>query len=189
MATELWDCTCGATEMRGKFCTKCGKKYETVQEELAAAKAEQVSVEIDNGWTCPNCGTTGRKGKFCTKCGYKFGELLTTEEKNIENEYENSKTNYVIKQQEYEETDSLIKKTEPSIVEKAIGSVAAKLPPAEEIGDKLKTGIGELQEQIKKQDIGSKVKEGMANVKTEANNVQEKIADSIENNNYSQYCC
>lgn len=183
MTIELWNCTCGATGMKGKFCTKCGKKYETIQDELAIAKAERVSVETENGWTCPACGATGQKRKFCTKCGQKFSESLTNEEKNVVNESENKKNNYVTKQLEYEAADSFEKTSDSSTVEKAIGSIASKFPHAEEIGDKLKNGMGELQEQIKKQDIESKIREGIADVRTEVNSVQTKFADGFTDNN------
>lgn len=50
-----WNCQCGQTDNRGKFCTNCG----------AQKPAEA-------GWTC-SCGTVNQ-GKFCVECGAKKPE-------------------------------------------------------------------------------------------------------------------
>ncbi len=47
-----WNCSCGKTDNRGKFCSECGAK-----------KPEEA------GWTC-SCGAVN-KGKFCPECGAK----------------------------------------------------------------------------------------------------------------------
>lgn len=49
---DTWDCSCGHTGNKGKFCEECG-----------APKPAPVT-----GWDCP-CGHTGNKGKFCEECG------------------------------------------------------------------------------------------------------------------------
>lgn len=50
-----WNCSCGRTDIRSKFCPDCGaKKPETVA-----------------GWTCPSCGTKNILSKFCPECGQK----------------------------------------------------------------------------------------------------------------------
>ena len=47
-----WNCSCGKTDNRGKFCAECGKQ-----------KPEEA------GWTC-SCGHVNQ-GKFCQECGIK----------------------------------------------------------------------------------------------------------------------
>ncbi|MDE6016471.1 MAG: SPFH domain-containing protein [Acetatifactor sp.] len=50
-----WECSCGKTDNRGKFCAECG------QPKPATA-----------GWTC-SCGAVNQ-GKFCSECGAKKPE-------------------------------------------------------------------------------------------------------------------
>lgn len=49
---SAWDCTCGAKNQQGKFCSECGQP--------------KPQPPVD-GWVCV-CGA-GNKGKFCSECG------------------------------------------------------------------------------------------------------------------------
>lgn len=52
--TDTWNCSCGNTAIRGKFCNECGAKKPEVQ--------------AGDLWDCA-CGSKGNKGKFCSECG------------------------------------------------------------------------------------------------------------------------
>lgn len=47
---NFWNCSCGSTGNKGKFCVECGAPKPS-----------------EDGWTC-TCGTIN-KGKFCMECG------------------------------------------------------------------------------------------------------------------------
>lgn len=50
-----WNCSCGKTDNRGKFCEECGSPKP-----------------VNAGWTC-SCGTVNQ-GKFCAECGSRKPE-------------------------------------------------------------------------------------------------------------------
>ena len=58
-AAGTWNCACGMTGIKGKFCPECG-----------AQKPEEKKADT---WNCA-CGNTGIKGKFCPECGAKKPE-------------------------------------------------------------------------------------------------------------------
>lgn len=50
---DTWECPCGAKELTGNFCPKCG-----------LPKPEEVQT-----WDCDKCGKKGLTGNFCPECG------------------------------------------------------------------------------------------------------------------------
>ncbi len=56
-----WTCSCGKTDIQGKFCPECGTKKPEPK-------------PASNAWTCPNCGAEAT-GKFCPECGTKKPEV------------------------------------------------------------------------------------------------------------------
>ena len=65
---DTWDCACGKTGLKGKFCPDCGAK-----------KPQPEPVPAKDTWTCPTCGKTGLKGKFCPDCGTKKPEVQASD--------------------------------------------------------------------------------------------------------------
>lgn len=55
----VWNCSCGAKNLTGKFCPECGAK-----------KPEPVSLST---WDC-SCGAKNLTGKFCPECGSRKPE-------------------------------------------------------------------------------------------------------------------
>lgn len=55
---DIWNCSCGATDVTSKFCPNCGAKKP----------------EIPAAWDCPSCGCKGITSKFCPDCGAKKPE-------------------------------------------------------------------------------------------------------------------
>ena len=85
-----WECpSCGAKNIRSRFCPDCGaKKPEPKQAETWDCPACGASgirsrfcpdcgarkPEAPKGWTCPNCGKTNIMSRFCPECGRKKDE-------------------------------------------------------------------------------------------------------------------
>lgn len=77
-----WNCSCGATNIRSKFCPDCGGKQPEEKKgwDCPACGAKNITSKFcpecgakkpEAGWTCPNCGASSIMSKFCPECGAK----------------------------------------------------------------------------------------------------------------------
>lgn len=77
-----WSCSCGAANIRSRFCPECGaKKPEPKQgwncpqcgkQNISSKFCPECGTKMpDETWDCPECGQKNIKTKFCPECGHK----------------------------------------------------------------------------------------------------------------------